>query len=186
MLSGDTIKTLRKEKLWSQEELAEHSGLSLRTIQRLEKGQSQPQPHSIKSLADALGVESKELTISNQSQESSLKPLIKFNFISLLVVVIPLVHIFILHYFWKKDPSPFCKKVISFQIIWTVLTPLITLILIPLVSYLTTGQTVVGRFPYSQTAYGALLAYNIFFTLRNTSQLAQGKVPALRLVPSLF
>jgi len=35
-----TIKTLRKEKLLSQEQLAEKSGLSLRTVQRMESGKS--------------------------------------------------------------------------------------------------------------------------------------------------
>ncbi|MBT5185716.1 MAG: Pr2TM family membrane protein, partial [Kordiimonadaceae bacterium] len=33
-----TIKTLRQEKGWSQEHLAQASGLSLRTIQRIERG----------------------------------------------------------------------------------------------------------------------------------------------------
>ena len=33
------ILTLRLEKGWSQEELAAHSGLSVRTIQRIENGQ---------------------------------------------------------------------------------------------------------------------------------------------------
>ncbi len=36
------VKELRKRKGFSQEELAEQSGLSLRTIQRIENGESDP------------------------------------------------------------------------------------------------------------------------------------------------
>ena len=32
------IRKLRLERSWSQQQLAEYSGLSIRTIQRLEKG----------------------------------------------------------------------------------------------------------------------------------------------------
>ena len=39
-LSGMSIKDLRMAKGWTQAELAEFSGLSQRTIQRIEKGQA--------------------------------------------------------------------------------------------------------------------------------------------------
>jgi HTH-type transcriptional regulator, competence development regulator len=36
---GHMVKTMRLEKAWSQEQLADASGISVRTIQRLEQGQ---------------------------------------------------------------------------------------------------------------------------------------------------
>lgn len=36
------IKKFRTDKYFSQDELSEKSGLSLRTIQRLEKGETEP------------------------------------------------------------------------------------------------------------------------------------------------
>ncbi|MCK5442941.1 MAG: helix-turn-helix transcriptional regulator [Maribacter sp.] len=50
------IKELRKRSGISQELLAENSGLSLRTIQRIENGETQPTGDSIKRLSSALNV----------------------------------------------------------------------------------------------------------------------------------
>ena len=48
------IKDLRKRRGLSQEELAEKSGLSLRTIQRIENGETDPRGDSLRRLAAAL------------------------------------------------------------------------------------------------------------------------------------
>ena len=50
------VRKLRLEKGWSQEQLAEISGLSVRTIQRIERGQN-PSLESLKSLAAVFEVE---------------------------------------------------------------------------------------------------------------------------------
>ena len=55
------VKELRNQKGMSQEFLAEESGLSLRTIQRIEKGESNPTGESLKRLANALNVSPDEL-----------------------------------------------------------------------------------------------------------------------------
>lgn len=55
-LNGSLIKRLRTEKNWSQEELAIASGLSSRTIQRMETDGS-GSTSSVKSIASALEVE---------------------------------------------------------------------------------------------------------------------------------
>ena len=44
------VRQMRLERAWSQEQLAEMSGLSVRTIQRIERGQK-PSLESLKSLA---------------------------------------------------------------------------------------------------------------------------------------
>lgn len=55
------VKELRNQRGMSQEFLAEESGLSLRTIQRIEKGESNPTGESLKRLANALNVSPDEL-----------------------------------------------------------------------------------------------------------------------------
>jgi transcriptional regulator with XRE-family HTH domain len=50
------VKSLRIGAGMSQEELAERSGLSLRTIQRIENGETHPRGHSLRRLCQALGV----------------------------------------------------------------------------------------------------------------------------------
>lgn len=54
------VKSLRLSRHWSQEQLAESSGLSTRTIQRIEKGHK-VDIGSIKLLADTFGLEINDL-----------------------------------------------------------------------------------------------------------------------------
>jgi transcriptional regulator with XRE-family HTH domain len=48
------VKELRSRKGLSQEQLAENSGLSLRTIQRIENGETEPRGDTLKRLMNAL------------------------------------------------------------------------------------------------------------------------------------
>ena len=68
----DKIKKLRMEKNWSQEQLSEKSGLSLRTIQRIESGNNVSM-ESIRVLAAAFEVDPKDLMI--KEREESKNPL---------------------------------------------------------------------------------------------------------------
>jgi len=54
------VRKLRLERGWSQEQLAELSGLSVRTIQRIERGRT-PSLETIKSLAAAFDLEISDL-----------------------------------------------------------------------------------------------------------------------------
>nr|WP_321239379.1 helix-turn-helix domain-containing protein [uncultured Tolumonas sp.] len=54
------IRKLRLQRGWSQEQLAEFSGLSIRTIQRIERGQN-PGLDSLKSLAAVFEVQVSDL-----------------------------------------------------------------------------------------------------------------------------
>lgn len=56
MFSAARIQAIRKSKGFSQELLAEHSGVSLRTIQRVEQGETVPRGHTLNALATALSV----------------------------------------------------------------------------------------------------------------------------------
>ena len=55
------LKELRRERVLSLRELEERSGVSHNTIWRLEDGRQGAHPRTIRKLADALGVEPKEL-----------------------------------------------------------------------------------------------------------------------------
>jgi len=65
------IRKLRLRSGWSQEQLAELSGLSIRTIQRIERGQK-PSLESLKSLAAVF-----ETNISDLQQESKMNSGVK-------------------------------------------------------------------------------------------------------------
>lgn len=63
------IQKLRLQKGWSQQQLAQMSGLSTRTIQRIENGQ-QPSMESVKSLAAVFEVDF--LTLNSNLQETEV------------------------------------------------------------------------------------------------------------------
>jgi transcriptional regulator with XRE-family HTH domain len=57
----ERLKELRRERVLSLRELEEKSGVSYNTIWRIEDGRQGAHPRTIRKLADALGVEPKEL-----------------------------------------------------------------------------------------------------------------------------
>jgi transcriptional regulator with XRE-family HTH domain len=61
------VQKLRLQRGWSQQQLAELSGLNVRTIQRIEKGQ-EPSVESLKSLAAVFDVDF--LTLKEQGMEN--------------------------------------------------------------------------------------------------------------------
>ena len=76
------VQKLRLQRGWSQQQLAELSGLNIRTIQRIEKGQ-EPSLESLKSLAAVFNVEFstlKEQGMDNIISESqSAEEILAFN-----------------------------------------------------------------------------------------------------------
>jgi transcriptional regulator with XRE-family HTH domain len=55
------LRQLRRERALSQRDLARITGIAFDTISRLETGKQQAQHRTIRKLAEALGVEPKEL-----------------------------------------------------------------------------------------------------------------------------
>jgi len=67
-LLGERMKVLRRERGWTQEDLADKSKVSLRTIQRLERGERPARPGTLDFLAAALDVEPNELEVGFTSE----------------------------------------------------------------------------------------------------------------------
>jgi transcriptional regulator with XRE-family HTH domain len=57
----ERLKELRRERVLSLRELEERSGVSYNTIWRLEDGRQGAHPRTVRTLADALGVQPSEL-----------------------------------------------------------------------------------------------------------------------------
>ena len=59
------LRQLRREHAWSQRDLARKSGVSQDAITRLETGQREAQPRTVRRLATALGVDPRQLMKRN-------------------------------------------------------------------------------------------------------------------------
>jgi len=53
----ETLREFRRQKGWSQKDLADESGVGQDTISGIEKGRHEPRPSTLRKLADALEVE---------------------------------------------------------------------------------------------------------------------------------
>jgi DNA-binding XRE family transcriptional regulator len=69
-INADLVVKLRRERSWSQDELAVASGLNLRTIQRMEKDAS-ASLQSKKAVAAAFDIDTRDL---DTSEEGRMKP----------------------------------------------------------------------------------------------------------------
>lgn len=58
---GARIRELRENKGYTQEQLASHAGVAVRTIRYAETGQFRPAPLTRKAIAAALGVDAEDL-----------------------------------------------------------------------------------------------------------------------------
>nr|WP_321237463.1 helix-turn-helix domain-containing protein [uncultured Psychroserpens sp.] len=120
------IKTIRELKHLTQEELAEQSGLSVRTIQRIEAGQ-EPKGHTAKVLSKTLGLDLNSLSGQKFPEESINYTLVKrINLSSAIVCFIPLFNIIlplILSRYYKQH-NHLTKHIITLQILWSIVSTL--------------------------------------------------------------
>jgi transcriptional regulator with XRE-family HTH domain len=178
------LALLRKSKGMSQEALAEACGLSLRAIQRIEAGETSPRPHTVKVIAQALGVQLGELaeklntTSSTSAVEPTLPALRVINFSTMSGLFIPLANVFVplllaRRYGNLKEELSY-KRIISFQAIWSLATTL-AVVFTPILVKLFTDTVAFGKAPPpALLTYGVMILLNTFFTIKSAFQLRSG------------
>lgn len=116
------LKAIRDQKHLTQEELAEKSGLSIRTIQRVEAGQ-EPKGHTAKVLAETLDLDISFVSKSNKTTDTINYSLVKrINLSSAFVCFIPLLNIvvpLILNRRYEQN-NHLTKGIITLQILWSI------------------------------------------------------------------
>jgi transcriptional regulator with XRE-family HTH domain len=117
---ANQIKNLRNRKGYSQEVLAEKAGLSLRTIQRIENGETEPRGDSLKRLAEAFEVTPDELVDWTVQEDTGF--LMSMNLSALSYLIFPVLGILIPFIIWvsKKGKiqqiDSIAKELLNFQI----------------------------------------------------------------------
>jgi transcriptional regulator with XRE-family HTH domain len=136
-----TNLTKHREKLnFTQNELAEKSGLSVRTIQRIEAGASL-KGHSLNALAKALNISREQLIETDNEPTYNYKLIKLINLSSLPFVIIPLANIAVplILMYWRKEVNVLTKQIVSVQIIWTI-TATVLFLLSPFIGKLISLQ----------------------------------------------
>jgi transcriptional regulator with XRE-family HTH domain len=129
------ITEARKYKGLTQEELADRAGVTVRTIQRIESGDTVPRNFTVKAIAQSLDLPFEELIAANGNalspeakpdEEDDIHFLKTLNLSSFTYLVIPYVHFLIPSRLLKnrKEASPvvrtIARKIIRRQIYWVI------------------------------------------------------------------
>ncbi|MBK1897342.1 helix-turn-helix transcriptional regulator [Chryseobacterium paridis] len=171
------LKTEREQKNLTQEELAEKSKISVRTIQRIESG-TEPKGHTLRALAQALEIQESALqnimipaltsdevkTETKEEQPAVNYALIKIiNLSSLPFIVIPPFNILVplLLMFKMKQRNKTSKQIISIQILWTIMAPIIFMLGI----FLKLGRQ------FTLILIILIILSNVFIILRNAAEI---------------
>lgn len=125
METGRLIKELRLKKGMTQEELADKTEVSARTIQRIENGEVDPRAYTLQMIAKALEVDYNMLVENEPNEEQEIQKVNSSNWLAFLHLsgIIPLIFPTVIIWNRKKDMikgmSDHYRDVISFQLkIW--------------------------------------------------------------------
>lgn len=162
------VKELRARRGFSQEQLADLSGLSLRTIQRVENGETVPRGETLKRLAVALQVSPDEIIDWQVIEDKNV--LIILNISQLGFLALPLLGTIIPLALWilKKDTVKNVdengKAIINFQITW----------IIALCATCIVGWIFIGPMILMSTVIFYL--YNVIMIIFNTVKVSKSKI----------
>ncbi|WEK70521.1 MAG: helix-turn-helix domain-containing protein [Candidatus Chryseobacterium colombiense] len=175
------LLAIREQLNLTQQELSEKTGVSVRTIQRIESG-TVPKGYTLKALCNALEINEVELLENKRIEEDdnnqhqwakiiNLSSLL-FTFIPPLNILIP---VFIL--FFKKQNNELTRKIISIQILWTIIAVLLFIVILILTDWL----GIQTQFKFLIPIVWILV--NIIIILRNAVALNKDKNP--RIYPNI-
>ncbi|MDH6252824.1 transcriptional regulator with XRE-family HTH domain [Chryseobacterium sp. H1D6B] len=175
-----TLKAIREQKNLTQEELAEKSKISVRTIQRIESG-TEPKGHTLRALAQALDIQQNLLQDTavtdevkiERKEEEQVQENINYSFIkiinlsSLLFVIVPPINILVplLLLFKMKQRNSLARQIISVQILWTITAPIVFMLGI----FLKPGAGLTLAFMI------IIILSNIFIIIRNAAEIDRHK-----------
>lgn len=196
------VKKYRIQKGFSQEELGERAGLSLRTVQRIENGETIPRGDSVQRLSAALNLTPDDLLSWEQVEDNSL--LISLNLSSLCFLLFPLLGVIVPLIIWvsKKDKvrdlNRQAKRILNFQITWNIVLFIGFMLLVIYMASLN-HEFFSGNGDVSPTIFAGLLKkrlfanlaflltmylYNLIFILVNSRRISKNKevkyFPAIR------
>lgn len=171
------LKILREQKNLTQSELAEKSGLSLRTIQRIEAG-NPPKGFTLKAITEALDIQPENL-FSTGEENPTVDRAKLINLSALCGLIIPFGSIIFpaILTFKTKDPinRELGKSVVSIQVILTSVFSVL-MIISPFIQRLTSI-----KFPLFLIPLIAFIITKIYIIIKNGISLNQNQNISIKL-----
>lgn len=173
---GAKVREYRTRKGMSQELLAEESGLSHRTIQRIENSESNPTGDTLQRLSTALGVSPDDLIDWQVNEDKGY--LANMNLSALSFIPFPLLGILVPFIMWTvkkgqlKGLDEVGRGLINFQINWVIL-----LTLIPFIFFLVGESGLSLRLTFFSLVIflSSMYLINIVIVITNSVRIHNGK-----------
>ncbi len=190
MKTTKKLKEYRNAAGLTQASLASKSTISIRTIQRIEKGLASGSPYTLKKLAEVLKIEEwrslLEDSLKNE-QTANLNPIKLMNLSSLAVLILPLGNfVFPLILFLKEKDriSHLGNKILSFQLLWLFAT-ILGMLFVPIILIWIFDMPQGTKIPLFIPVYFLAVAINIYFIVKTAIRLNEKK-EILTFVPKIF
>lgn len=125
-LLSEKIESLRKSKGLTQEVLADESSINLRTLQRIEAGETEPRSNTLRLIAKALDTPIEELLDFTKKEDMGF--IQTMNLMTLSFWVVPLGNLFIPLILWVMNRDKvqgvheLGRRIINFQLTWCLIT----------------------------------------------------------------
>lgn len=170
------VKTLREAKNLTQTELAEKSGLSLRTIQRIESGNT-PKGFTLKAIAKTLEIEPENLFSKEENIQIDRAKLINLSALSGLIIPFGgIIFPAILTYKTQDSTNrELGKSIICVQIILAFFVS-VSLILSPFIQHWFSIQ-----FPLFLVPLIAFIVIKLWIVIKNGISLNQNNILSIKL-----
>ncbi|MEM9829169.1 MAG: helix-turn-helix transcriptional regulator [Bacteroidota bacterium] len=120
---ADRIRQRRIQKGYSQEFLAENANINIRTLQRIEAGQTEPRGHTLTALAKALEMAIEDLMDFTKTENNSILHAINLSALAYWAfplgnIILPLI-LWIINKDKVKGANQFGKRQVLIQVGWT-------------------------------------------------------------------
>jgi transcriptional regulator with XRE-family HTH domain len=121
---GQKISEIRKRKGLSQESLSDLAKINLRTLQRIEKGETEPLGNTLKNLCNVLEINIEDILDYGKIQDNKFLLLFYISVLSFLII--PLGNLLVPMILWitKRDRIIDLNRkgifLLKFQLAWTV------------------------------------------------------------------
>ena len=171
---GKKIALIRKQKGLTQEEVSDLAKINLRTLQRIEKDETEPRGNSQLGICQALGINVEEIVDYGKIEDKSY--LVYLHLSVITGIVIPFGNIILPLILWlnKRDRIHEVYKqgvnILNFQILWAIITNIVFFTYIFL--KITKEQF------YDQFAYAVIALYflNIIYPIINALHIKKGVI----------
>ncbi|WP_422103998.1 helix-turn-helix domain-containing protein [Winogradskyella sp.] len=169
------ISKARIESRITQKELSEKTGISLRTIQRIENGEVAPRPYTIRTIEQTLGI--KDYLEVEKTNPATHYSFLKWIFVSSLCL--PLLYSIIALVYWKhlnvqqKNMANALRGIVYLNLITSCLAIPMLVVVTALILRSFDAPTVMRFLPLYIPIYWFYALINLWFTLHRLNHILQ-------------